>query len=168
MYPPNIKDSSMNNADRQKRYRDKKRNAQPEQTVTRVTPEPLRNAPIVTDSNPEPAAVNETDSPVHNTPEASLEPHNDPTHAPANLPDRRAAHLRKLQHATRTNPDKLNYGPHMNVAELEKAELKANRQPIPGDHDYVGVCVNDGTGWSVGLSVARLVQYTTSQETVTL
>ena len=34
----------MSNADRQKRYRDKKRNAQEPQTVTRVTPE--RNATI--------------------------------------------------------------------------------------------------------------------------
>lgn len=35
----------MSNADRQKRYRDGKRNAQESETVTRVTPEPDRNAP---------------------------------------------------------------------------------------------------------------------------
>ena len=37
----------MSNAERQKRYRDSKRNAPEPETVTRVTPEPDRNAPTL-------------------------------------------------------------------------------------------------------------------------
>ena len=43
-------------------------------------------------------------------------------------------------YATRTNPDLLNYGKPMTPHQLEKAGLKANRVPIPGDWDYKGVC----------------------------
>ncbi|KKM05810.1 hypothetical protein LCGC14_1750340 [marine sediment metagenome] len=39
----------------------------------------------------------------------------------------------------RLEPDKLNWGPHLNIAELNAAGLKANRVPIPGDWDYEGV-----------------------------
>ncbi len=39
----------------------------------------------------------------------------------------------------RTEPDKLNWGPWLNTAELNVAGLKANRVPIPGDWDYEGV-----------------------------
>lgn len=42
--------------------------------------------------------------------------------------------------AKRTNPEKLNWGGWMTQGELEDAGLKANRIPIPGDHDYVGCC----------------------------
>ncbi len=39
----------------------------------------------------------------------------------------------------RREPDKLNWGAWLNMAQLEQAGLKANRVPIPGDWDYVGV-----------------------------
>ena len=42
--------------------------------------------------------------------------------------------------ATRTNPGQLNYGKPLSLHGLTKAGLKANRVPIPGDHDYSGVC----------------------------
>lgn len=39
---------------------------------------------------------------------------------------------------TRREPERLNWGAHMSLAELGKAGLKANRVSIPGDHDYTG------------------------------
>ena len=51
-------------------------------------------------------------------------------------------------YATRTNPDLLNWGQHMNSDELKQAGLKANRVPIPGDYDYVGCCVKTEQGWA--------------------
>ncbi len=44
-------------------------------------------------------------------------------------------------YVTRTNPDRLNWGPWMNSDALNEAGLKANRVPIPGDWDYEGVAV---------------------------
>ena len=41
---------------------------------------------------------------------------------------------------TRTNPDLLNWDEPMSAMELHQAGLTANRVPIPGDHDYQGVC----------------------------
>ncbi len=40
------------------------------------------------------------------------------------------------RYATRTNPDKLNWGPLMTMDQLEQAGLKANRVSIPGDWDF--------------------------------
>ena len=40
------------------------------------------------------------------------------------------------QYATRTVPDKLNWGPYMTTEQLADAGLKANRVSIPGDWDY--------------------------------
>ena len=40
---------------------------------------------------------------------------------------------------TRANPELLNWGEPMSSNELHKAGLKANRVPIPGDHDYKGI-----------------------------
>lgn len=40
---------------------------------------------------------------------------------------------------SRQEPERLNWGEYMTIAELASAKLKANRVPIPGDHDYVGV-----------------------------
>jgi len=54
-----------------------------------------------------------------------------------------------LEYATRTNPELLNHGPYMTSAGLDKAGLKANRVPIPGDYDYEGVCVKTEQGWRV-------------------
>jgi len=43
-------------------------------------------------------------------------------------------------YATRNDPARLNWGPHMDNAELEASHLYvANRVPIPGDWDYEGV-----------------------------
>ena len=41
----------------------------------------------------------------------------------------------------RREPDKLNWGPWMDVAGLEGAGLKANRVAIPGDWDYEGAAI---------------------------
>ncbi len=82
----------MDNAERQKRYRDSKRNAQQADTVTRVT----------------------------------------------------HGHT-----VTRTNPDTLNTGKPMTSHQLERAGLKHNRVPIPGDHDYKGVCEQQDGVWQV-------------------
>lgn len=39
----------------------------------------------------------------------------------------------------RTNPERINWGEHMSMDQLKEAGLVANRVPIPGDWDYVGV-----------------------------
>lgn len=50
-------------------------------------------------------------------------------------------------YATRTNPELINWGPWLNMAQLEahkrmyKLSKYHNRSPIPGDWDYVGVAV---------------------------
>ena len=49
--------------------------------------------------------------------------------------------LNPSDYIPRREPDRLNWGPWMNSAQLEQAELKANRVTIPGDWDYVGVAV---------------------------
>ena len=49
----------------------------------------------------------------------------------------------------RTNPNTLNTGDYMSSQELEQAGLKANRVPIPGDHDYEGVCEQVDGKWQV-------------------
>ena len=52
-------------------------------------------------------------------------------------------------YATRTNPDSLNYGDHLDSDQLHAAGKAANRVPIPGDHDYKGVCVKVDGVWKV-------------------
>ncbi len=99
----------MTNAKRQKRYREHKRNAQLVMDgVTRVTGESC----------------------------TELDPVD---HA---LIDRRGGladyHANSDKYVTRINPDILNWGPHMRLAELEAAGLRANCVPIPGDWDYEG------------------------------
>ncbi len=42
------------------------------------------------------------------------------------------------RYAPRAMPDKLNWGPWLDTAQLEQAGLKANRVTIPGDWDYAG------------------------------
>lgn len=56
---------------------------------------------------------------------------------PASLEDYLDPDGRK--YATRTNPEKLNWGEPMSYAELLKAGLVANRVTIPGDFDYARV-----------------------------
>ena len=95
-------------AERQKYYRDKKRNAQIVMTgVTRVTGESCTELGPVGDA----------------------------------LLDRRGGladyHANRDKYVARREPDKLNWGPWMDMAELEQACLKANRVAIPGDWDYV-------------------------------
>ena len=53
------------------------------------------------------------------------------------------------QAATRTNPANLNYGKPMSMHQLERAGLKANRVPIPGDADYSGCCEQVDGKWQV-------------------
>ncbi len=55
-------------------------------------------------------------------------------------------HSNPEMYATRTNPDRLNWGKSMTGDQLEQAGLKANRVPIPGDWDYEGVCVKTEAG----------------------
>ncbi len=43
------------------------------------------------------------------------------------------------KYITRREPKLLNWGPWMDSQQLAEAGLKANRVPIPGDWDYVGV-----------------------------
>lgn len=50
---------------------------------------------------------------------------------------------------SRSKPESLNWGDWMTIAELEQAGLKANRAPIPGDHDYSGVCEEVDGVWQV-------------------
>ncbi len=54
-----------------------------------------------------------------------------------------------MTYAERANPDTLNTGDHMTAHQLKQAGLKANRVPIPGDHDYSGVCEQVGGVWQV-------------------
>ncbi len=99
-------------AERQKRYRDNKRNAQRTESVTRVTVEPERNA--LAEGLVE-----------HTCNEAGF------------------AHYRAHPdlYVERAFPDKLNWGPWLDVAGLEQAGLKANRVAIPGDWDYEGTAI---------------------------
>ena len=53
------------------------------------------------------------------------------------------------QVATRTNPDLINHGKPLSPHGLKKAGMKANRVPIPGDHDYSGVCEQVDGRWQV-------------------
>ncbi len=97
----------MTNADRQKRYRDKKRNAQIVMDgVTRVTGEPC------TELTPMDLALI------------------DKQYGLADY------HANPDNYAPRAEPDNLNWGPWMNTAQLETAGLRANRVTIPGDWDY--------------------------------
>ncbi len=98
-------------AERQKRYRDNKRNAQRTESVTRVMVEqaPEHLQPVAAGSG---VCVTVGLDDYLSRPEAYI---------------------------PRREPDKLNWGPWMDVAGLEQAGLKANRAAIPGDWDYVGV-----------------------------
>lgn len=128
-------------AERQKAYRDNKRNAPVTESVsfapagvtgrpknvTRVTTEPERNAQVVM------AGV----TAVTGESCTELGPID---HA---LIDKRGGladyHANRDKYATRAEPDKLNWGPWMDSGELQEAGLKANRVSIPGDWDYSGV-----------------------------
>jgi len=125
---------SKSNADRQKQYRDRKRNAP---TVTRVTAsdvtvtvDPLRNAQPVTGMYPNTPA-DAWDSALDVVADKVVE-----IATPTHLIEARAR---------RTNPDLINWGPWMSADELQeykqlnKLPKYHNRSPIPGDWDYVGV-----------------------------
>lgn len=59
-------------------------------------------------------------------------------------PARARSHNEALQHyhdnpdmyIKRNEPDKLNWGPHLDAGELHDRGFTGNRQTIPGDHDY--------------------------------
>ena len=46
-------------------------------------------------------------------------------------------------------PDTLNYGHYVTAPQLKQAGFKSNRVSIPGDHDYKGVCKQQGSVWQV-------------------
>ena len=48
---------------------------------------------------------------------------------------------RPYAYATRANPEKLNWGEPMTFHELQASPFVANRVPVEGDWDYVGVAV---------------------------
>lgn len=52
-------------------------------------------------------------------------------------------------YVTRNNPELLNWGKPMLLMGLQQAGLKANRVPIPGDHDYAGCCEQVEGKWQV-------------------
>lgn len=115
----------MNNAERQKRYRDKKRNAQADESVTRVTaPSECNVTPRDYHIDPEPCDLTDTICG-----QCMGSPHVGPCERIGP----------EVYYHPRTNPERLNWGPRMTRAELDEAGLKANRVPIPGDWDYVGV-----------------------------
>lgn len=47
----------------------------------------------------------------------------------------------RQDYAGRAKPDKLNWGPYLPAEDLDQLGVIANRVPIPGDWDYVGVAV---------------------------
>ena len=102
----------MSNADRQKAYRDRKRNAQRPESVTRVTVDEVRNAQLKHTLRAIGGAALRSDIRIGFD----------------------------VYYHPRTHPERLNWGEHMTGAQLEDAGLVANRVSIPGDYDYVGVC----------------------------
>lgn len=100
----------MSNAERQKRYRARKRNAPVTESPESVTVEPERNAPVPLGD-------------IRLLADAACLQHyldNQDKYVPC-----RESEL-------------LNGGPWMSMAQLETAGLKANRVAIPGDWDYDG------------------------------
>ncbi len=102
-------------AERQKYYRDKKRNAQPDETVTRT--------------------VTKQVTPVTDGVTVEAEGSRSITVGLDDYLSRPEAYI------TRREPEKLNWGPWMDMAGLEQAGLKANRVAIPGDWDYEGAAI---------------------------
>lgn len=143
----------MSNADRQKRYRDKKRNAPVTQImgipVTRVTSEVERYASRVTPAGTRSPLSEVLDPMIDRCKELlSVEvgqeqpgqiqpvPVGDGVCITVGLDDYLS---RPEAYATRAHPELLNWGEWMNSTDLEQAGLKANRVTIPGDWDYEGV-----------------------------
>lgn len=110
----------MTNADRQKRYRAKKRNAPVTESVTRVTPEPDRNAQVNVTGDMTPEVL-------------------DKLNRGCDAQDRGWIGLHVYYHP-RTHPECLNWEGWMDAGELKANGFKANRVSIPGDWDYVGNC----------------------------
>ncbi len=52
----------------------------------------------------------------------------------------------QTSYAERTHPEKLNWGPRMDTADLASSPYLANRVPIPGDFDYCGVFIGEENG----------------------
>ncbi len=117
----------MSKAERQKRYRDKKRNAL---SVTRVTVDDDRNAHKMLE--------HQDSAQINGDRNAHIEcvPVGDGVMVQVGLDDYRTNPAR---YASRAHPELLNWGKWMNSQQLEQAGLKANRVSIPGDWDYVGV-----------------------------
>jgi hypothetical protein len=136
--------NKLSSAERSKRYRDKKRDAQPAASVTDVT---LKS--VTCDAPPKQAFCV---SPPYelSLDEQALTDRIQPT--PRVITD----HLesmdnieQQLRRQRRSNPTSLNYGDYMTSDQLAANKLKANRVPIPGDSDYVGCCVKIDGQWQV-------------------
>ncbi len=52
-------------------------------------------------------------------------------------------------YVARINPELLNWGPALGMNELKATGLIGNREPIPGDWDYSGVCEKVDGQWRV-------------------
>ena len=108
----------MTNAERQKRYRDRKRQEDSDKFVTIPPKNVTKPAPNVTE-NPSGAHL-----PRENTfsRTASLEDY----------------HKNPKDYALRGCAELLNWGPWMCESELAVARLSGNREAVPGDWDYAG------------------------------
>lgn len=126
------------NADRQKQYRDKKRNAPVTENVTRVT---KQDTVTLTDVAEQFAQdLKGGGIPI-------VDPYPDiGTGGPLGISSSPTPIQMQQAMDRRTNPDRLNWGDYMNADELEAYKRKYNlptyhnRVSIPGDWDYVGVC----------------------------
>ncbi len=128
----------MTNAERQKRYRAKKRNAPVTESVSFAPHGVTRKSPAVTVEHERNAeTVMACVRTVTGEPCTELGPID---HA---LIDGRGGlsdyYANPDKYIPRSEPELLNWGPWMNMAQLEQAGLKANRVSIPGDWDYEGV-----------------------------
>ena len=119
-------------AERQKAYRDKQRNSQ--EAMARAAGVTVPFSDCGTECN-----AQRTESVTRVTVEQAT------SVTPLEHSSTEAGQAHYLAHPdlyiTRREPDKLNWGPWLDVAGLEQAGLKANRVAIPGDWDYEGTAI---------------------------
>ena len=123
------------NADRQKQYRAKKRNAPVTENVTRVTDINSVTRPVFNLDNMTPQEQLDAPDYVAGSTAYNVDSVDGRYNNPPLTSDMEQARAR------RTNPDSLNWGKWMTMTELKQAGLKANRVSIPGDWGYIGVAV---------------------------
>lgn len=120
----------MTNAERQKRYRDRRKNGQFAKSVT-STPENVPNPGVNVTENPPEALetrANTISTPVPATPDS------DSGTRIASIED---YYANRSDYAALACPELLNWGEPMSVSELSEARLSGNRIRLPGDWDYV-------------------------------